>query len=136
RLAREQRGTVSSHGLAGVRRLTRAALLPEPVAAPLDVFRRLQALLAPPPVHERAHFARRGLGTPLGELAWHFLWRPAARQRIARWLSAPDRSGSGLLVGTGAPGAGKLAVLGNGLLHSYPEIHGLIAPSGFPGRSW
>ncbi|KJS51423.1 hypothetical protein VM98_37255, partial [Streptomyces rubellomurinus subsp. indigoferus] len=65
RLARERRGTVGSHGLAGVCRLTRAALLPEPVAPPLDVFRRLQALLAALPGHERAHFARRGMGTAL-----------------------------------------------------------------------
>lgn len=136
RLAREQRGTVSSHGLAGVRRLTRAALLPEPVAAPLDVFRRLQALLAALPGHERAHFARRGMGTALGELAWNFVGRRAERQRIARWLSEPDRSGSGLLVVTGAPGAGKSAVLGNVLLHSYPEIHAILATAGFPGGDW
>ncbi|KJS51969.1 hypothetical protein VM98_34250, partial [Streptomyces rubellomurinus subsp. indigoferus] len=103
---------------------------------PLDVFRRLQALLAALPGHERAHFARRGMGTALGELAWNFVGRRAERQRIARWLSEPDRSGSGLLVVTGAPGAGKSAVLGNVLLHSYPEIHAILATAGFPGGDW
>ncbi|KJS51955.1 hypothetical protein VM98_34330, partial [Streptomyces rubellomurinus subsp. indigoferus] len=41
-----------------------------------------------------------------------------------------------LLVVTRAPVPCQSAVLGNVLLHSYPEIHALLATAGFPGGDW
>ncbi|MGW7436566.1 hypothetical protein [Streptomyces sp. NPDC054849] len=105
-----------------------------PVTASVENHARLREAMDALPEAERAHFARKGLGSEFGELSWCFAGRGDDRAAIARWL-AEHRSG--LLVVTGRAGCGKSALLGNVLLHANARLSELLpflTRAGFAGR--
>ncbi|MFC9679940.1 hypothetical protein [Streptomyces sp. NPDC056948] len=94
-----------------------------PVTASVENHARLREAIDALPETERAHFARKGLGSEFGELSWCFAGRGEDRAAIAGWL-AEHRSG--LLVLTGRAGCGKSALLGNVLLHANARLSELL----------
>ncbi|MFG3498935.1 hypothetical protein [Streptomyces sp. NPDC047928] len=94
-----------------------------PVTASVEIHARLREAVDALPEADRAHFARKGLGSEFGELSWGFAGRAEDRATIAGWL-AEHRSG--LLVVTGRAGCGKSALLGNILLHANARLGELL----------
>lgn len=94
-----------------------------PVTASMEVHNRLREAVDALPEENRAHFARKGLGSEFGELSWGFAGRTQDRAAIAGWL-AEHRSG--LLVVTGRAGCGKSALLGHVLLHANARLGDLL----------
>ncbi|WUH98356.1 hypothetical protein OHR68_33390 [Spirillospora sp. NBC_00431] len=106
--------------------------VPQPVTGvPLDVFGELNTVLDSLSDDERRHFVPRAQGGELGEQAWYFQGRDRQRRAVVDWLADHE---SGLLVVTGAAGAGKSALLGHLVVQSRPELaqalirHRLIPP--------
>lgn len=123
----EREGLVASCRLAGcvIRR-------PSPViSATLDVYAQLRESLDAQPPAVRDHFARKGLGSDFGELAWLFVGRDEELSRVVGHLER----GTGLLAVTGPAGAGKSAVLGNVLLRTEAAPRDLLRSAGLlPGQ--
>ncbi|MFJ4125677.1 NACHT and WD repeat domain-containing protein [[Kitasatospora] papulosa] len=102
-----------------------------PVTASIENHARLREAMAALPETERAHFARKGLGSEFGELSWCFAGRTEDRAVIATWLAGHR---SGVLAVTGQAGCGKSALLGNVLLHAnarFGELLPLLSQAGF-----
>ncbi|MFF3959698.1 AAA family ATPase [Streptomyces sp. NPDC001890] len=94
-----------------------------PVTASVEIHARLREAVNALPEADRAHFARKGLGSEFGEVSWGFAGRTEDRAAIADWL-AEHRSG--LLIVTGRAGCGKSALLGNVLLHANARLGKLL----------
>ena len=71
----------------------------------------------------RDHFIRSASSLEIGESGWFFTGRTEILERLAEWL----RSGTGMFVVTGPPGAGKSAILGRIALLSDPEGRRIVA---------
>ncbi len=116
-------GLVGSCGVAGCV-IERPQIV---LSATLDVYMQLRQALDGLPADVRSHFARKGMGSDFGELAWAFVGRASERERIVEHL----HQGSGLLAVTGPAGSGKSAVLGNVLVRAQPELRDVLVRAGF-----
>ncbi|GAB7105252.1 hypothetical protein JCM4814A_35660 [Streptomyces phaeofaciens JCM 4814] len=124
-------GALNLGGLPPLRRRTAF-----PVTASVENHARLRTAIDALPEAERAHFARKGLGSDFGELSWNFVGRADDRAAIAEWLA---HHRSGLLVVSGRAGCGKSALLGNVLLHAnarFGELLPLLSRAGFAGPDY
>ncbi|MFE1560730.1 AAA family ATPase, partial [Streptomyces sp. NPDC058734] len=112
-------------GTAGLRRVrpTHAGHM----QAPLDVEAEIETVLATLDADERRHFAAKAAGGELGEQNWYFEGREQERDEILSWL---DEAAGGMLVVTGAAGAGKSALLGHVLVHTRPELAAVLTRAG------
>ncbi|MGE7384895.1 AAA family ATPase [Streptomyces sp. NPDC004126] len=95
--------------------------------APLDVEAEIESALAAMSADERRHFAAKAAGGELGEQNWYFEGREHERDEILSWL---DGAAGGMLVVTGAAGAGKSALLGHVLVHTRPELAAVLTRAG------
>ena len=100
----------------------------------LDALDELRAALDRLPVEQarevRSHFLAKAQGAELGEGGWYFRGRRAETVRIVRWLEEAD---TGLLVVTGAAGAGKSALLGRLVVLADRGLSGALATAGVLG---
>ncbi|NNJ08374.1 ATP-binding protein [Streptomyces sp. PKU-MA01144] len=99
------------------------------LSAPLDALAEFEASLASLTDHERRHIVLKAVGAELDLHSRYFEGRVVERQQVLTWLKTAR---SGLLVVTGAAGAGKSALLGHVLMHTRPELGRLLEGSGHP----
>ncbi|MBM9507162.1 WD40 repeat domain-containing protein [Actinacidiphila acididurans] len=97
------------------------------ITTTLDLLTEIQAVIDRLPPDEQRHFVPKAAGADLGEQSWHFEGREDERDTVLRWL---DTAEQGLLTVTGAPGAGKSALLGHVLLHTRPHLRELLLRGG------
>ncbi|MFI9804228.1 hypothetical protein ACIHEJ_07635 [Streptomyces sp. NPDC052301] len=105
---------------------------PLPVTATVEDYDRLHRLLDTQTDNALAHFLRSGVCSGFTELTWGFTGRAADRRSVARWAADPHTPG--MLIVTGASGAGKSALLGNLMLHAYPAVGQELHAAGFADR--
>ncbi|MFG3021597.1 hypothetical protein ACGFZQ_24135 [Streptomyces sp. NPDC048254] len=105
---------------------------PLPVTATVEDYDRLHRLLDTQTDSALAHFLRSGVCSGFTELTWGFTGRAADRRGVARWAADPHTPG--MLIVTGAPGAGKSALLGNLMVHAYPAVGEELHAAGFADR--
>ncbi|MFD5174833.1 NACHT and WD repeat domain-containing protein [Nocardia sp. NPDC058379] len=125
-------GLVDKFTLARSHPIVRPTRLPG-LQTSVEAFAELTRIVEGLPAQQRITFARMGSNADLGEVAWHFVGRDHERAEIATWLAG---SNHGVLAVTGPRGVGKSAVLGNLLLHSRPELAGVLAEAGFSSGRW
>ncbi|MFI9124052.1 hypothetical protein ACIGW0_32450 [Streptomyces bikiniensis] len=91
--------------------------------ASLDTVTDIEKVLDNLTDDERLHFIPKASGAELGEQNWYFEGREDERRRILAWL---DSAEGGMLVVTGAAGAGKSALLGHIVVHSRRELADIL----------
>ncbi|WP_329021535.1 hypothetical protein [Streptomyces sp. NBC_00690] len=132
RLGKSADFVVYTYGLYGALPLRRRVAVPCLVSATVQDYGRLKRLLAGTMDSTLAHFLRNGMGSGFAEMSWGFTGRGPDLEVIADWAHNP--SGSGVLIVTGSPGAGKSALLGNVLLHAHRDIGQALAAAVFAER--
>tara|TARA_R110002020_G_scaffold14291_13_gene50756 strand:+ start:1838 stop:4132 length:2295 start_codon:yes stop_codon:yes gene_type:complete len=123
-------GAVSTRSLAGAAPILRTKLFENGITATQDVVLELQQFVSQLPEATRSHYIPKAQAGEQGEVAWHFMGRDRERRTVATWLSKNDH---GMLVVTGAAGAGKSAFLGHLLAASNPRLQALLTEAGLGG---
>ncbi|MFJ3643146.1 hypothetical protein ACIPRD_25790 [Streptomyces sp. NPDC090108] len=111
-------------GLTGARLVRRGPWLP--FRGPLDTMDGLDAALralAPDRLREFTESIEQARDAEYDDVTWHFTGRRAERRQVADWLRERHQ---GMLVVTGAPGAGKSAFLGHLLAQSQPALRAAL----------
>ena len=129
-LAKELRRTLPADAEAIPKQIDHAVLrrTHQPMlGAPIDVIDEIENALAALTEDERRHFIPKAQGGELGEQTWYFEGRHTETHDIITWLETQK---TGLLVITGAAGAGKSALMGHLITQSHPPLRDALARHG------
>jgi hypothetical protein len=98
----------------------------------LDIKQHLDAALQTLTPQERSHFFTKAQSAGFGETGWFFRGRAAQLGKIVAWLLDGDGNAAerGMLVVTGRAGSGKSALLGQALVHTWPEVRQALEKAG------